>query len=81
MAKVEVLVHTFYKKPLKPGDTIEVDEKVAERWERNHIARIVGSHKTVDDLKVIAEANGVDISGLTKKADIIAALQAAGVLV
>ena len=87
MAKVELLVHTFYGKPLKPGDIIEVDEKVAERWGRNRIARVVVEEQeegdktklTVAELKEIAEANGVDVSGLKKKDEIIAALQSAGV--
>lgn len=91
MAQVELLVHTFYGKPLKPGDTIEVDRGVAERWQRNRIARIVGDQNegagssegsetnyTVSELKEIAETNGVNISGL-KKAEIIEALRAAGV--
>jgi len=87
VAKVELLVHTFYGKPLKPGDIIEVDEKVAERWGRNRIARVVVEEQeegdktklTVAELKEIAEANGVDVSGLKKKDEIIAALQSAGV--
>jgi len=86
VAQVELLVHTYYGRPLKPGDIVEVAPGVAERWERNRIARVVGAqnegakeNQTVAELKEIAEANGVDISGLTKKADIIAALQAAGV--
>lgn len=93
MVQVELLVHTFYKKPLKPGDIIEVDPDVAERWERNRIAKIIASNTgqtggsdeggnaklTVAALREIAEANGVDISGLTKKAEIIEALREAGV--
>ncbi|WP_062492258.1 SAP domain-containing protein [Paenibacillus sp. 32O-W] len=97
MVQVELLVNTFYKKPLKPGDIIEVDAGVAERWERNRIAIIVSGvpaaetdpngeieddrpdvEYTIADLREIAESNGIDITGLRKKADIIAALQAAG---
>ena len=93
LVQVEMLVHTFYGKPLKPGDIIEVEQTVAERWERNRIAKIIASNTgqtggsdeggnanlTVAALREIAEANGVDLSGLKKKDDIIEALRAAGV--
>ena len=109
LVQVEMLVHTFYREPLKPGDIIEVSQDVAERWERNGIATIVGNFDAVlddrlpqspgflfgdddadapddgvgakykfEDLKEIAKDNGIDIAGLRKKSEIIAALQAAG---
>ncbi|PDO11581.1 MAG: hypothetical protein BLM47_00115 [Candidatus Reconcilbacillus cellulovorans] len=41
VVRVEMLVQTFYGKPLKPGDVIEVSDVVAERWEKHGIARPV----------------------------------------
>lgn len=52
MVKVEMLVDTFYYEPLKKGRAIEVDSDVAERWERNNIAKIVDKQeKTVRSKK------------------------------
>ncbi len=36
-----MLVQTFYGRPLKPGDVIDVTEAVAARWEKHGIARPV----------------------------------------
>jgi len=36
-----MLVQTFYGRPLKPGDVIDVTEAVAARWEKHGIARQV----------------------------------------
>jgi SAP domain. len=87
-----MLVHTYYQKPLKPGDIIEVEPGIAERREKYRVARIIeacsgaadqgaggNASMTVAALREIAKANGVDVSGLKKKDEIIAALQAAGV--
>ncbi|MCR5874370.1 Rho termination factor N-terminal domain-containing protein [Phenylobacterium sp. J426] len=35
------------------------------------------SSKTVDELKALAEAEGIDLAGATKKADIVAAVETA----
>jgi len=43
VAQVEMLVNTFYKQPLRPGDIVEVDTAVAARWERNGIAKWVAN--------------------------------------
>jgi hypothetical protein len=43
LVKVEMLVNTYYKRPLKPGDVVEVDVAVAERWENHGIAKQVAS--------------------------------------
>lgn len=41
MVQVELLVQTFYERPLKPGDVIDVTETVAVRWGKHGIARPV----------------------------------------
>jgi hypothetical protein len=41
VVRVEMLVQTFYGKPLKPGDVVEVTEAVAERWAKHGIAKPV----------------------------------------
>ena len=41
VARVEMLVQTFYGKPLNRGDVIEVSDVVAERWAQHGIAKPV----------------------------------------
>ena len=36
-----MLVYTYYKRPLKKGDLVDVDDAVAERWAQHGIARLI----------------------------------------
>jgi DNA-binding ferritin-like protein len=78
---------------LKPGDMHDFDDEEAERQIKIGGARLPTAEeaasaaaqdaasellaKTVDELKTLAEERKVDIAGLTRKADIIAALELA----
>lgn len=48
MSQVTMLVNTFFKKPLKFGDIVEVTEDVAARWEKNGIAKRVEKKTTTE---------------------------------
>lgn len=77
-------------KTYAPGATIEVDEKTQAWLEDNNCIGPVGEIETapggndeaaaladltVADLKTVAEAEEVNLDGITKKADIIAAIE------
>ena len=73
-----------------PGDELTVDAKTADRMVERNLAIVVGEEPsdeaqtadeltgmTVDELKEYAVEAGVDLTGKTKKDDIIAAIREA----
>lgn len=45
MTKVRMLGATNWDGPRKPGDELDVDDKVAERWQKHNIAEIIEQPK------------------------------------
>lgn len=64
----------------EPDDTIEVDDQTGRTLVRDGVARLPGvnDHRSVAELRQLAADRGVDLGGATRKADIVAALDAAG---
>ena len=61
-----------------PGDTVDLDDATAKRLLRDGFARLPDRDaQTVSELRDYAKAQGIDISGLSRKADITAAIRAA----
>lgn len=74
-----------------PGDEVAVDAKAADRLVERNLAIVVGEETpddehhvddelagmTVDELKEYADEAGVDLTGKTKKDDIIKAIREA----
>lgn len=72
------------------GDGLTVEAKIADNLVKRNLATVVGNQATdnvhvddelddmtVDELKEYAEEAGVDLKGVTKKADIIATIREA----
>lgn len=55
MVKVEMKVNTAYQGPRKVGDTIDVPESFAKRWEKNGIAKIIGEVEEEETEEVEAD--------------------------
>lgn len=64
---------------LVPGEVVEVDEDTAKHLltQPDNFAPVADALDvmTVDELKGLAEERDVDLTGLTKKADIVAAIK------
>ena len=87
--KIEQTV-AYNGRVLVAGEEITVDAKIADRMVERNLATVVGEIPTydehvddeLDDMKVdelieYAKEAGVDLKGLSKKADIIAAIREA----
>lgn len=73
---------------LVPGEGLTVDAQKADRLVERKLAEIVGEEPeqgaddeldsmTVDELKEYAQEAGIDLKGITRKADVIAAIREA----
>lgn len=61
-----------------PDETVDLDDATAKRLLRDGFARLPDRDtQTVAELRGYAKRQGIDISGLSRKADITAAIQAA----
>jgi hypothetical protein len=64
-----------------PDTTITVDDQVGRQLIRDGWARLPGvadlSSLSVAELKAHAQRNGIDLAGASRKADIVAAVEAA----
>ena len=61
-----------------PDETIEVDDANGRRLLRDGFARLPDrNEQTVSELRDYAKAQGIDIAGLSRKADIAAAIEEA----
>ena len=61
-----------------PNDTIDVDDTDGRRLLRDGWARLPDrDEQTVSELRDYAKKQGIDIAGLSRKADIAAAIEAA----
>lgn len=78
--KVTMLVDTYYGRPVKAQDELDVPEDVARRWQKNRIARIDESYTpgdkpiermSVAELNELAESLGLSVDKSVKKADLI----------
>ena len=87
--KIEQAV-VFGGKVVVAGDELTVDAKIADRMVERNLATVVGEIPTddehvddeldgmkVDELIEYAKEAGVDLKGVSKKADIIAAIREA----
>lgn len=70
---VRLRVATRYRgKRYLAGDELDVSDAVAERWQKRGIARAPDlSDLTVAELKSLAEERGVDLTGASRKAEIL----------
>jgi hypothetical protein len=60
------------------GETIDVDDADGKRLLRDGFARLPDrNEQTVSELRDYAKTQGIDIAGLSRKADIAAAIEAA----
>lgn len=61
-----------------PDETVDLDDADARRLLRDGFARLPDRDaQTVPELRDYAKAQGIDITGLSRKADITAAIEAA----
>lgn len=49
--KVKMLIDTFYKKPLKRNEVVDIPETIAERWVKRNIAVFVLKKEEVKKFK------------------------------
>ena len=66
---------------IRPGDEVNIDEKMAKRWERGQLAVILNkpeelAEPTLSEMRKICEANGLAIRGT--KAEVKARILEAG---
>lgn len=79
---------TYNGRVLVPGDELTVDVQKADKLVERKLAEIVGEepeqgaddeldNMTVDEMKEYAQEAGIDLKGVTRKADMIAAIRKA----